>query len=493
MSQKPALSRPVPAPTRVSGGIPWWLWLILIVFGVSVVTTLVRKAIPEDPQVYVQEGMAALEKGDIATIERSVQKLKDFPEHAAEQKLLEGMLYLGKSRPLLAIPLLQDASKDSTVRIKALTQLGNAYIQSNQRNESVAAFETALEEDANTDDARMNLAYLLKDMISWDDAMKHLTILVERKARLGDAQQLMADIYADMGQYAEAAAAYEAAMAADPTNPTNSARSSRLLTCRIETGNLEGVEELLQGVDAAGVRESARALMLAAKDETKQALSALDQVMLENPNDAMANLTYGKIMVGIGSKEKAIEALTSLQKPISIHTRNLKLFEVMAKLATIAEEEDLAAKAQQNVDQLKDLESQFSAKLAEVVKTREGAQARIELGDLAAATGRLELARSLYQGATFVDDTLQGVVDGKIQALFMSQPQLVPLGPRGNAAETVAPADPAPEAAPESTPNPDKANTPNPVGANPDDAVNPDKSAKDRTDAPDATTESAPK
>ena len=119
MSQKPAPSRPVPSPTRVSEGLPWWLWLFLVVFGVFVVTTLVRKAIPEDPRVYVQEGMAALESGDVATIERSVQKLKDFPEHAAEQNLLEGMLYLGKSRPLLAIPFLQHASKDPTVRIKA--------------------------------------------------------------------------------------------------------------------------------------------------------------------------------------------------------------------------------------------------------------------------------------------------------------------------------------------------------------------------------------
>ena len=79
MSQNPARSRPVPAPSRVSGGIPWWLWLILVVFGVSVVTTLVRKAIPEDPRIYVQEGMAALENGDLARIELSVQKASAIP------------------------------------------------------------------------------------------------------------------------------------------------------------------------------------------------------------------------------------------------------------------------------------------------------------------------------------------------------------------------------------------------------------------------------
>ena len=469
-----------------------WLWLILVVFGVSVVTTLVRKAIPEDPRMYVEEGMAALENGDVAAIERSVQKLKDFPEHAAEQKLLEGMLYLGKSKPLLAVPFLQDASKDPTVRIKALTQLGNAYMRSRQRLECIAAFESALKEDEKADDARLNLAYVLKDMNSWDDAVKHLTTLVERKFRPGIVNQLLGNIYADMGQYEEAAAAFEAALTADPTSPTNSATTSRLLKCRIETGNFEGVEEFLPGVDDAGVRESVRALTLAAKGETKQAFSALDQALLESPNDATAHLTYGRIMAEIGSKEKAIEALTSLQGPISIHTRNLNLFEVMVKLATIAEDEELAATAQQKVDQLKDLESQFSAKLADVVKTREGTQTRIELGDLAAETGRFELARSMYQSAFYIDNTLEAAVDAKILALFASQPPMVPQRNRANALETMAPPDLAPEITPEPTPEPEKADAPKPDDANPDDGVAPDKSAKDGSDAPDATTEPAP-
>ncbi|MEJ7592103.1 MAG: tetratricopeptide repeat protein [Planctomycetaceae bacterium] len=503
MSLKPAPSRPVPAPTRVSGGIPWWLWLFLVVFGVFVITTLVRKAIPDDPRLYVQGGFAALESGDIATVERSVQKLKDFPEHAAEQKLLEGMLYLGKSRPLLAIPFLQDASKEPTIRIKALTQLGNAYVRSRQRVECIEAYETVLKEDETADEARLSLVYVLKEMISWEEAMKHLSTLAERKFKPGVVHQLMADIHADMGQYAQAAAEYEAALIADPADPTNSTKASRLVTARMETGQLDGIEEFLQGIDAAGVRESARALALAAKNETKQALSALEQALHENPNDVTANLTYGKIMAGIGSKEKAIEALTSLQRQVSIHTRNLKLFEVVAKLATIAEEEELAASALLNVDQLKDLESQFSMRLSEVVKTREGTQARIELGDLAAEIGRFELA-PIYQGIATFDRTLESVIDGKVRLLYQSKPPLVPLGNFGQDAQTETAAEQAPEAAAQPTseskpaPAPDKAAAPEADAvpeadaAKPEAAVPPDESAKDGTNAPDATTELAP-
>ena len=53
-----------------------WLWLILVVFGVFVVMTLVRKTIPEDPRIYVQEGLVALEKGDIDLAVRHARGVK---------------------------------------------------------------------------------------------------------------------------------------------------------------------------------------------------------------------------------------------------------------------------------------------------------------------------------------------------------------------------------------------------------------------------------
>ncbi len=392
--------------------------------------------------------MAAAEIGDLPTIDGSFQKLKNFPEYAATQKFFEGMLCLGRSKPLLAIPLFQEASKDAAIRTKALTQLGNAYMRSRQRLDSIAAYESALQEDDSANEARLNLAYVLKDMISWEDSKKHLTTLAERQYRLGVVNQLLGDIHSEMGQYAEAATAYEASLAADKANPSNSSTISSLIMCRMELGNLEGIDEYLSGVDSPGVRESAKALILAAKDETESAFSALEKALLENPNDATANLTYGRLMVATNSKEKAIEALTNLQGPMGFYTRNLKLFDVIVKLATIAENQDVAASAQQKVDQLKDLESQFLSKLADVVKTREGTQSRIELGDLATETGRFPLARSVYQGAAYIDPTLEDAIETKIQAIFSSQPPMARPPRRGPPPGTIAPPDLAPEPTP---------------------------------------------
>ena len=133
---------------------------------------------------------------------------------------------------------------------------------------------------------------------------------------------------------------------------------------------------------------------------------------------------------------------------MGFYTRNLKLFDVIVKLATIAENQDVAASAQQKVDQLKDLESQFLSKLADVVKTREGTQSRIELGDLATETGRFPLARSVYQGAAYIDPTLEDAIETKIQAIFSSQPPMARPPRRGPPPGPIAPPDLAPEPTP---------------------------------------------
>lgn len=449
MSQKPAPSRPFPPPTRVSNGVPWWLWLVIVGFGLFVGVTVVKKAIPEDPKLIVQQGLDALAKGDVVALERSVEKLKQYPEHAADMKLLEGMMYIGKSKPLLAVPLLREAADDPKLRVQAMVQLGSALTRSRQRIEAIEVFETVLKEDESADDARLNLAYLFKDMISWDAAIQHLLVLKEHGHQLGAVHLMLADIYFDMGKFADAATEYKAAMDAEPTSPANSQKATRLLKCKTEIGDFEGVEGLITLVDSEGIRDAVRALKLAQEGETEEALSALDHVLHESPNDITANVANAQILAGVDSKEKAIEALVNLREPVSYMTRNLKIFEAIAKLAATAEKPELAITAQQNADQLKDLELQFATKLSEVIKTRDDAQSRIELGDLAAAAGHAEVARTMYLGATYIDRSLEPSAEVKMTSLYQRLPILVPLVQLNNDGNAEPPtAEPAPEAAP---------------------------------------------
>lgn len=444
MSQKPASSRPLPPPTRVSNGIPWWLWLVIGGFGLFVGVTVLQKTIPEDPKLLVQEGFDALSNGNVAVVERNVVKLRQYPEHAADTKLLEGMLYIGKSKPLLAVPLLREAADDPQLRVKALTQLGSALTRSRQRLEAIEVFETVLKEDESADDARLNLAFLYKDMISWDTSLQHLLVLKEHGHSLGAVHQMLGEIYFEMGKFDEAAAEYKAAIEAEPASPANSQKASRFISSKIASGNLEGIEEFASMVDGPGVRAAAEALVLAQKGDTDEALSSLDHALHEAPNDVTSNLAYAKIMSELNSKERAIEALSALQEPAKYMTRNLKLFEYVAKLAVAAEKTDLALTAYKNVEQLKDLESQFASKLSEVIQTRDNAQSRIELGDLARDVGRLETARSLYVGATNLDKSLEAMVEEKVNSLYVPLPVLVEMPQEENPGSADPAAEPAP-------------------------------------------------
>jgi len=472
----------------VSNGIPWWLWLVIVGFGFFVGVTVIKKAIPEDPKLIVQQGLDALTKGDVAVVERSIEQLKQYPEHAADMKLLEGMMYIGKSKPLLAVPLLQEAANDPNLRIKALTQLGSAFTRSRQQMEAIEVFETVLKEDESADDARLNLAYLHKDMISWDTAIQHLLVLKEHGHQLGAVHQMLADIYFDMGKFADAATEYKAAMEAEPTSPANSQKATRLLKCSMETGDFEGVEEFITLVDSGGIRDSVRALKLAQQGDTDEALSTLEHLLQESPNDMTANLTNAQILAGLDSKEKAIEALTTLREPASYMTRSLKMFEAVAKLGATAERPELAITAQKNADQLRDLESQFTAKLSEVIKTRDDAQSRIDLGDLAAATGNTEVARTMYLGATYIDKSLEAKVEKKIEALYQPLPLLVPLAQLNGDANAEPPAV---EPAPETGSTPEAASTEEPKDAPKEEAK--DEAAPETTPEPEAETPSEPK
>ena len=451
-----------------------------------------NKAIPNDPNLIYQEGLAAVEASNAVKLESSIEALKKYPEFAGQRKLLEGMLILGKSKPLLAIPMFQEAAKEPKIRIKALTMLGNAYMRSSQSAKCVATFETALQEDPDTDEARLTLAFVLKDMISWDEAQKHLAVLMERKYKPDVVHQMLGDMYAELDRPADAANEYAAALKADPNNPSNSLRASRLVKCRLQTGDLSGLDEFLPGVDSAGVRESANAMLLMEKDEAQKALSGLEHALHESPVDATANLAYAKVMEKIGTREKAIEALVSLQRPLSIQTRNASLLEVVARLATIAGDEKMAVAAQQNVEQLRDLESQFAEKLNEVIKTRDGAEARMELGDLALAIGRYEFAGSIYHSVSFIDQSKESVYGKKLRAHMDLQPMLVPIGivdAKDPAAATADPVEPAPAPVPEpapgsAPPESEKGSTPEP-----DATPSPDASSGDEPKKPEAKAE----
>ena len=426
MPQTPAPQRSV--RPRVSGGVPWWLWAILIVIGGGVGYSLVTNSIPEDADQIFDEAIAASTKGDITTLRNKMELLRKFPDRVSQQKYLEAINLLGMSRPLKAIPLLKEISEDPSFRLRALNLLGGAYAAATDRKSAIETFELILKVDENAHEARLNIARILGDCLAWDEALPHLDFLVEQKYRLAIVLQLRADIRLDLGQFAEAALDYEQAIAEDRTDPTNGVKSTRLVQCLTETGNYEKISEFASDSDNPNVGAISSAVTHLAKNKLKEALDAMDSIRRENPYDLAMNRVYARVMVKYNMPEKAIEAVAVLRPVLKMVTRDVDLYRSVVELATAAGETELASLAQQNVDQLDVMRKEFDAKLAKAISNRDDIDDRLALADAAKNIGRIEFARKVYDGLITSWPDRESEFSPIMMTLLVPVPQLVSTG-----------------------------------------------------------------
>jgi len=423
MSQKPTPQKIV--RSRVSSGIPWWIWGLLLLIGGGIVTSLFVRSIPEDPAKIFADALAAAEKRDGEALQANFAKLKEFPDYASQIKLLEGMTLLGRSRPLAAIPILEKAAEDKAIRDKALMYLGTAYGQAENWKKANEVFERILAEDENAHSARQNLALILTESFAWDEALVQLNMLIEKDFKPAQIRKMRADIYFDQKKYKEAADDLQASLEADKTDPTNSVKADKLVRCLSKLGEFERAEKFLSSLDQSSSLDALRAEKFLAEDNLAGVLSAVQSVRRESPNEPRVNRAFGRAMLKMNSSEKSREALVTLKNVIQVASRDLELYQIVVELARSAGNEELAQLAQQNVDQLTELHRQYDETLAAVTKTREGFDIRLKLAELAANTGQFEMASRLLEHLERTYPDQANNVHEMKQRLYSSLSQLV--------------------------------------------------------------------
>lgn len=404
MSQKPApktvahprVAHPRVARPRVASGVPWWIWGLIIVVGSGVGYSLLQKSIPEDPAAIFAEAMKAAEAKDGPLMREHLQKLKAYPEFEKQQKLLDGMLLLGGSRPIKAIGFLKEAAEEPSLRTKALMYLGLAYAQGENYKMAISTFETVLSEDESADEVRLSLAVIFQEIFAWNEALSHLNVLVDRNFQPSRVYRMRGDIHFDLGQYKEGAADYEASINADKNDPTNSLKAEHLVQCLSKIGEYEKAEEYIANVDMPGARDFLTAEKRLAEGDTQGLAVALEGIFQHVPNDARAHKMSGKSALKQNSPEKAAEALVSLRKIAVFSPRDVEVYRLVADLSRLIGDDQLANLAQQNVDQLIELKKQFDETFTAVIGTQDDVDARLKLASLASQLGNPELALKIY-------------------------------------------------------------------------------------------------
>jgi len=448
MSQKSAPQRPI--QSQVASGVPWWLWVILFLVGGGIGVSLLMKSIPDDPEQLYRDALAAADGKDSEKFRENHEKLKKFPAYSRQQKILEGITLLGGSRPLKAIPLLKEAAgeendADQKLRQEALRYLGTAYAIARDRPTAVQTFELMLKADENSAIARQSIVTILTEILAWEESLKHLNVLEDKEFNLPQILSMRGDILLELKQYKEAARDFEAAIKANPADPLNSSRVSKLVNCLIRLGDFEKVNSFIDEMDNAGKKAMARAEYLMSKGDLKGAVTALDVVRREAPNDPDTAATFGRIMLKYKTPERAAEGLVTLRAALMFAPRDVELYRVIVELAKMAGETELADLAQQNVEQLDVMNAEFDQKLAEVIRTRDDLEPRLELADLAHQCGRLQLAFGIYSGLSEYFPDRASELTAKKELMLNPLPQLVSTatGKTTESPESVSPANDA--------------------------------------------------
>ena len=313
---------------------------------------------------------------------------------------MDGLLQLGSSRPLKAIPLLKEASEEPEIRVKSLMFLGSAYAHSEDLKRSVEAFEAVLKLDENANDARFRLASIYKEILAFDLSVSHLEVLIKNKHRITECSRMKGDILFDRRQFAEAASDYEAAIGADKNNPINSVIAERLVQCLLKLDDLKKAEGYLSLVDQSSAKSFIEAERLLESGDLAKLRVIVDSLQKNIPFEPRGHILYGRRMLKEGTADKAAEGLVGLKEGLRIVTRNAELFQVVAELAQVAGDKNLATAAKENFDQLQALEKEFLNQLASVSKTQEGYEERLKLAQLSREIGQLDFASRVYESLT---------------------------------------------------------------------------------------------
>ncbi len=378
--------------------MPWWVWAGIAVFGAALIFRVGSRLVPVDGDLVLVEGLAAAEKSDLPSLLTQIERLKSVPGRELQVQFLEGVVLLGSSKPLKAIPLFKNASEDEVVRVKALLSLGRAYGISGQLTKASEVLNSIVDDPDNGDLARLTLAGMLGTVQAFEPALAHLNVLAEKKYQLGKVLYQRGEILFDLGKVEEAQADYAAAIDADPADPENSLKAVRLLRSLAMTGNFKNVDKYAELLDNPTAQGHLRAERLLADGKLKEAEAALDKAKRDSPANPQLSITFGKVMLAYNTPEKARQALSEVFATCATYPRNMEYLGVLQKLALLTGNTELAAKVQANIEPLQGLRDQMNEQLKIVGANYDDFEGRMKLADMAVECGEGEFAERVYRG-----------------------------------------------------------------------------------------------
>jgi len=265
-----------------------------------------RKLVTQQPGDYAAHfhlGLAysLLQKTDEAIAE--YQKVLELKPGLYEAQLNLGILWLEKHQPAEALRWLEQALAQKPGEFAPNYYSGEALRELNRPAEAVERYRHALEANPKSAAAEVGLARALVALGQIDQAATHYRRAAEVSPEYRTALIELAAALEKAGRLREAIALYE-------QFPEDLAARERLGNLLLETGETDRAIQLLQQVVEASPTPASRfalALAYVRKRQLQQALSLLEQVLEEAPDNYDVRMLYGRVLRDLKNYQQAAE------------------------------------------------------------------------------------------------------------------------------------------------------------------------------------------
>ncbi len=435
---------------RPPTGAPWWVWLAVGTFGLAVAGMLVSRMTPEDGAKIFEEALAAGEAGNRELLQQKLEQLRQYPAFEPHTQFLDGVLFMGRSMPLKAIPLLKKASETPELRSKALLSLGRAYGTAGQLQNAVDTLTSLANDPETGNSAQFVAAGMLAAAQAWDAATANLQALEKADYEKPKILYQLAEIEFDRGNHAAAETLYINAIEAFPTDPTNSLKATRILECRLLLGTLRDSDKYIEMLDNQMMAALYRSENLIASGKLREARTAVERGMKEAEGSPMMAFQMGKLAVAEKNVDSAKAVLNEVLAACIRFPRSIDGMKVLEQLARLVEDADLADKARQNVEQLEAVREQMRQLMPAVGSTLTDVEPRLQLAELARQCGDADLMQKVFRGLMLFHPDKEAELTQRRQQMDEQPPIFVPFGRevRLPSNQSRPPRDTPPEGAP---------------------------------------------
>lgn len=410
----------------IRGGLPWWLWTMIVLTTIAIGVAAVVALTPEDPAEIYDAALQQFEQSKMEDFAVSIARLSKFPAFSDHVLLLEGMQAASQNRDPRALELFAQAEKNEQLRARVLQRKGTCYAKIGDFKNAIRAYEESLElESTNAERTRLLIAQLYYTVGALAHAQSVLDELIEAAPDNRDAVTLRGNIQSELYKYPEAIADFGSLLetpgdraAASPELVTN------YITFILQEDDTERIERAAQdfGADipemplfmrlqlALGKKEEIRTNLIGARDPA-------------NP-DARRLLKL-EVMLAIDDG-KFDEAAKSLLDALQLYPRDPEMFEMAARIfGEIGDAENVAI-AEENLKQLAAIRQSFLDVINEIGNDIENADLRFQAADILVDLADPLAARRWYTVAALIDPDRKADADVAIEKLYRSYEPIVP-------------------------------------------------------------------